>query len=92
MTPGGFFDLLKKGKVNVEAPERVEGFAESGAGLKLESGKVVRTDAVVLATGYKSSWENLFDGICVLVIVKHGIITDADYPLFSKSQRRRVVT
>lgn len=59
---GGFFDLLTKGKIDVVAPDRVNSFAEGGRGLVLESGKFVDVEAVILATGYTSSWDNLFDG------------------------------
>jgi DNA-binding transcriptional MocR family regulator len=51
---------LAKGKVDVVAPARVKSFAAEG--LLLENGDRVGADAVVLTTGYTSSWEKLFDG------------------------------
>ncbi|KLO19083.1 FAD/NAD(P)-binding domain-containing protein [Schizopora paradoxa] len=57
----GFFDYLKQGKINVIAPARASRFAEDGSGLILEDGSKVKAGTVVLATGYKSSWDNLFD-------------------------------
>ncbi|KAF9074343.1 FAD/NAD(P)-binding domain-containing protein [Rhodocollybia butyracea] len=57
----GFHVLANLGKIHIEAPARAIGFGQDKRSLVLSSGKVVRADAIVLATGYESSWVDLFD-------------------------------
>jgi len=57
----GFFDYLKQGKINVIAPARARGYSVDGLGIVLEDGRTIEAGTVVLATGYKSSWDALFD-------------------------------
>ncbi|KAJ3796856.1 FAD/NAD(P)-binding domain-containing protein [Lentinula aff. detonsa] len=56
-----FHVLVNEGQIKVEAPARAVGFGKDGRSLVLSDGKVIRADAVVLATGYESSWTDLFD-------------------------------
>lgn len=68
--PTGFHALVNSGKIKVVSPARVEGFGEDGFSVILNNGKALRADVVILATGYTSSWEGIFDGIWLSV---HGI-------------------
>ncbi|KAI3604820.1 FAD /NAD-P-binding domain-containingprotein [Moniliophthora roreri] len=60
-----YFDLVNEGKIKVIAPARVTGYARSGVRdslmLELNNGGKLDANAVILATGYTSSWTNLFD-------------------------------
>ncbi|KAK0211814.1 FAD/NAD-P-binding domain-containing protein [Armillaria fumosa] len=56
-----FFSLVNRKKISLVAPARVTGYGFDGRSLTLDSGTLVRADVVILATGYKSSWENIFD-------------------------------
>ncbi|KAE9390382.1 FAD/NAD(P)-binding domain-containing protein [Gymnopus androsaceus JB14] len=56
-----FHVLAMKGQIHIEAPVRAVGFGKDGRSLVLSDGKIIRADAVVLATGYESSWADLFD-------------------------------
>ncbi|KAI0315357.1 FAD/NAD-P-binding domain-containing protein [Amylostereum chailletii] len=58
----GFHALANAGKIALVAPARVAGFGEDGRSVVLEDGRTLRADAVVLATGYRSSWPQMFDG------------------------------
>lgn len=60
-TPDRFFALVAAGKIELIAPARAAHFAPGGAGVVLEDGTVVPADAVVLATGYGSSWRSIMD-------------------------------
>lgn len=57
----GFHRLVNAGKINVMAPCRVTGYGE-GKTVLLSNGKTLEADAVILATGYSSSWDGIFDG------------------------------
>ncbi|KAJ4480867.1 FAD/NAD-P-binding domain-containing protein [Lentinula aciculospora] len=56
-----FHVLANEGKIHIEAPARAVGFGKDGKSIVLNDGRVIRADAVILATGYESSWTNLFD-------------------------------
>lgn len=56
-----FFSLVNRKKISLVTPARVTGYGFDGRSLTLGSGTSVRADVVILATGYKSSWENIFD-------------------------------
>jgi dimethylaniline monooxygenase (N-oxide forming) len=58
-TPDGFFALANSGKIKLVAPARCKGYASDGSGVLLTDGRVLRADAVILATGYTSSWDGL---------------------------------
>ncbi|KAI0832857.1 FAD/NAD(P)-binding domain-containing protein [Trametes gibbosa] len=59
--PDAFYGLAVAGKINVITSARVSRFGEDGETVVLEDGRSLRASAVVLGTGYKSSWETLFD-------------------------------
>lgn len=56
-----FFSLVNSKKISLVAPAQVTGYDLNGRSLTLDNGTSVRADVVILATGYKSSWENIFD-------------------------------
>jgi hypothetical protein len=60
--PKSFHSLAVAGKIKIVAPARVDGFTSDGKGVKLNNGQVLPADVVVVATGYQSSWDGLFDG------------------------------
>jgi dimethylaniline monooxygenase (N-oxide forming) len=60
--PKSFHSLAVAGKIKIVAPARVDGFTSDGEGVKLSNGQVLPADVVVVATGYRSSWDGLFDG------------------------------
>lgn len=60
--PNGFHALVNEGKIDLIAPTRVEKYGTDGHSVVLENGTTLRADAVILATGYSSSWDHLFDG------------------------------
>ncbi|KAI9057640.1 FAD/NAD-P-binding domain-containing protein [Trametes sanguinea] len=57
----GFHALALAGKIQVITPAHVTGFGQDGKSVMLEDGRRLAASAVVLATGYRSSWEDLFD-------------------------------
>lgn len=57
----GFHALVNKGKIKLVAPARAVGYAADGQSVVLEDGRKIRAGAVVLATGFKSSWNAIFD-------------------------------
>ncbi|KAG5728376.1 Dimethylaniline monooxygenase [N-oxide-forming] 2 [Termitomyces sp. T112] len=59
--PNGFHGLVQSGKIKLVAPARATGFGDDGKSVVLKDGQVLPADAVILATGFKSSWTNLFD-------------------------------
>ncbi|KAK7042606.1 FAD/NAD-P-binding domain-containing protein [Favolaschia claudopus] len=56
----GFHALVNSGKIKVVAPARVTGYAEDGVVL-LNNGNSLEADLIILATGYRSSWGDIFD-------------------------------
>ncbi|KAJ3934074.1 MAG: FAD/NAD(P)-binding domain-containing protein [Lentinula lateritia] len=56
-----FHVLVNEGKILIEAPAKAVEFGEDGRSIVLNDGRVIRADAIVLATGYESSWTDLFD-------------------------------
>ncbi|KAF7346580.1 FAD /NAD-P-binding domain-containingprotein [Mycena sanguinolenta] len=59
--PNRFHALVNAGKIEVIAPARVQGFGLDGASVCLSDGRAVKADLVLLATGYMSSWTNIFE-------------------------------
>ncbi|KAJ7158509.1 FAD/NAD-P-binding domain-containing protein [Mycena filopes] len=55
-----FHALVNTGKIEVIAPARMTGYA-SGRSILLSNGQTVSADLVILATGYSSSWNDIFD-------------------------------
>ncbi|KAI0791071.1 FAD/NAD-P-binding domain-containing protein [Abortiporus biennis] len=58
-SPTSFYQLVKAGKVNIIAPNRASEFVREG--VKLQDGTVLRANAVILSTGYESSWKGLMN-------------------------------
>ena len=54
--------IVAAGKIELIAPARASHFNENGRSIVLEDGRNVPADAVVLATGWKNSWDGIFDG------------------------------
>jgi dimethylaniline monooxygenase (N-oxide forming) len=61
-----FHRLVSAGKIELVAPNRAVGYTEVESPetllVNLGDGRSIEARAVVLATGYKSSWNKLFDG------------------------------
>lgn len=58
----GFHALVNQGKINLVAPNRAEGYASDGESIMLRDGQTLKANAVVLATGFCSSWTGIFTG------------------------------
>ena len=63
---GSFHALAVSGKISLVAPARVAKFGDDGRSVILEDGRVIPAAAVILATGYESTWRSIFDGECVV--------------------------
>jgi len=61
VTPDSFYGLVRQGKIKLEAPARVTGFGKDGRSLLLSDGRKVEANAVILGTGFTSSWKGIFD-------------------------------
>jgi dimethylaniline monooxygenase (N-oxide forming) len=57
----GFYDLVNKGRIDLISPARAVSFGIDRKSIVLNDGRVLKTDAVVLATGFRSSWDAIFD-------------------------------
>ncbi|KAJ7476126.1 FAD/NAD-P-binding domain-containing protein [Mycena latifolia] len=57
----GFHALVIAGKIRVIAPARVTGYGEDGRSVLLSNGQTITADLVILATGYTSSWNEIFE-------------------------------
>ncbi|KAF7346579.1 FAD /NAD-P-binding domain-containingprotein [Mycena sanguinolenta] len=53
--------LVETGNIKVIALTRVHGFGPDGKSVLLDDGRLVKANLVLLATGYRSSWTNVFD-------------------------------
>lgn len=60
--PDGFYTLARQNKIELLAPARAASFGDDGHSVILNTGEVVDAEAVILATGYQSSWKGLFEG------------------------------
>ncbi|KAJ7195470.1 FAD/NAD-P-binding domain-containing protein [Mycena pura] len=56
----GFHKLVRSGRIEAMAPARVHGFGSDGRSVVLSDGRTIAADVVLLATGYTSSWTNIF--------------------------------
>ncbi|KAG9314917.1 FAD/NAD-P-binding domain-containing protein [Chiua virens] len=56
----GFHALANEGKIKLVAPNRAKGYSADGESLLLQDGQTLRADLIILATGYTSSWKNIF--------------------------------
>ena len=52
--------LVLQGKIKLEGSNHVSGYYEDG--VVLDTGEKVEASAIILATGYKSSWDSVFNG------------------------------
>ncbi|KAH7911143.1 hypothetical protein BJ138DRAFT_1086194 [Hygrophoropsis aurantiaca] len=59
--PYRFHPLVKSGEIKMIAPARAKGFGQDGNSIVLADGRTVKADAIILATGFSSSWKGLFD-------------------------------
>ena len=62
---GSFHALVAAGKISLVSPARVARFGDDGRSVILNNKRVLPAAAVVLATGYQSTWRPIFDGECV---------------------------
>jgi len=60
---GSFHALAVSGKITLVAPARVAKFGNDGHSVVLEDGRVIPAAAVILATGYESTWRSIFDEV-----------------------------
>lgn len=56
-----FHAMVNKGAIELVAPSRATGFGNDGRSVMLDDGRLLNADAVVVATGYSSSWTKIFD-------------------------------
>lgn len=59
---GSFHALAVSGKITLVSPARVANFGDDGRSVILGDGRVFPAAAVILATGYQSTWRPIFDG------------------------------
>ena len=59
---GSFHALAVSGKISLTSPARVAKFGDDGRSVILDDGRVFPAAAVILATGYQSTWRPIFDG------------------------------
>ncbi|TBU39196.1 FAD/NAD(P)-binding domain-containing protein [Dichomitus squalens] len=59
--PNGFHALALSGKISVVSPAYATSFGTDGESVLLDNGVSIRASAIVLATGYHSSWSAMFD-------------------------------
>jgi dimethylaniline monooxygenase (N-oxide forming) len=59
---GSFHALAVSGKISLVSPARVAKFGDDGRSVILENGRVFPAAAIILATGYQSTWRPIFDG------------------------------
>jgi hypothetical protein len=81
----GFYDLVNKGKINLIAPARVVSFGTDRKSIVLNDGRIVKADAVVLATGFRSSWNGIFDRTLTVPIMCRFV----DSSLINRGHKRR---
>lgn len=60
-SPYHFHGLVQAGKIKLVAPNRAEKFGADGRSIVLSDGTRMEGDAVILGTGFKSSWGKIFD-------------------------------
>ncbi|KAJ3572899.1 hypothetical protein NP233_g2776 [Leucocoprinus birnbaumii] len=59
--PTSFIGLAAAGKIDLYTPARAVKYGSDGRSIILNDGRRIPADVVILATGYRSSWETLFD-------------------------------
>lgn len=58
----GFHTLVDQGRIKLVAPTRAEGYASNRESVVLRDGQTLRANAIILATGFSSSWAGIFTG------------------------------
>ena len=58
---GSFHALAVSGKISLVASARVAKFGDDGRSVILGDGRVFPAAAIILATGYESTWRSIFD-------------------------------
>lgn len=58
-SPERFFNLVNAGKIDLIAPARAKQFGDDGKSIILEDGRIIEADAVILSTGFTSSWRDI---------------------------------
>ncbi|KAI6046404.1 FAD/NAD(P)-binding domain-containing protein [Pisolithus marmoratus] len=56
----GFYALCNEGKIKLAVPARAVKYTDDGESVLLSNGTKVKANAVLLATGFGSSWTNIF--------------------------------
>lgn len=56
-----FHAMVTKGKIALVAPAKVTSFGEDGRSIMTNDGRTIEAEAVVLCTGFYSSWNKIFD-------------------------------
>lgn len=76
----GFYALCNEGKIKLVAPARVVKYVSDGESVLLSNGTEIKANAVILATGFGSSWTNLFarETAKELGIGRHPPLADAE--------------
>lgn len=59
--PDGFYDLMRRGKIELIAPARAVSIANDGQGVVLHDKRVIRATAIINATGHASTWDKILD-------------------------------
>ncbi|KAI6132452.1 FAD/NAD(P)-binding domain-containing protein [Pisolithus croceorrhizus] len=85
-----FYALCNEGKIKLIAPARAVKYAGNGKSVLLSNGTEIEVNAVLLATGFGSSWTNIFapETVNELGIGRHPQLVDVeehvwDYTSFS---------
>ncbi|KAF8148269.1 hypothetical protein B0H34DRAFT_737616 [Crassisporium funariophilum] len=90
--PTSFYSLVMSGEIEVIAPARVSGYVEDGLSMMLNDGRTLSPKAVILATGYQSSWSKIFTPAMAeeLGITRHApqTVTKAKWDYVSLTQHR----
>ncbi|KAI6098806.1 FAD/NAD(P)-binding domain-containing protein [Pisolithus croceorrhizus] len=86
----GFHALCNEGKIKLAAPARAVKYTDDGESVLLSNGTEIKANTVILATGFKSSWTDIFARGTAkeLGIGRHPPLADAeehvwDYTSFS---------
>ncbi|KAI6096926.1 FAD/NAD(P)-binding domain-containing protein [Pisolithus croceorrhizus] len=76
----GFHTLCNEGKIKLAAPARAVKYMGDGESVLLSNGTEIKANAVILATGYTSSWTNIFaqETAKELGIGRHPPLADAE--------------
>ncbi|KAJ3575500.1 hypothetical protein NP233_g1053 [Leucocoprinus birnbaumii] len=93
--PDSYHALANAKKIDIIAPARAMGFAQDGRSVLLNDGRSIPATAVILATGYSSSWDKIFSDKTAeeIGINKHvpstKIVHAWDYPSLSGAPQAR---